>query len=168
MHAQGVRGYTLIELLTTLTIASILGLTSISGFNHLITHIHQYHAVQNTTTALSRARLLAVSRGERVSLCSLSIDNQCTSEWNGEYLGGFVDTNSNHARDIDEEIIFRQSWNPSLTLHWNDRFEDTTITFQPNGTAVSNGTLTFANVGEKAFANLIINNYGRVRLEKLK
>lgn len=166
MQAQGFRGYTLIELLITLSIAAILGSLSISGLSHLAARTVQYNAIQSTITSLNRTRYLAVKLNRRIGLCSLTEDAKCSTDWSGKYLGGFIDANQNRKIDSGEEIVFRQEWNPSLNIQWDDRFTNSAITYQPNGTVVSNGTIYLSNNG-KPFAKLIVNNYGRFRIVNL-
>lgn len=166
MAACKIKGFTLIELMIALSVAAILGAFSVSGFNNLINSIRQYNAIQSTVSSLSRTRYLAVKLGQRVALCSLTIDQTCSPAWDGKYLGAFVDANSNHLRDNDEEIIFRQEWIRSMHIRWDDKFDNTAVIYQPNGIAVSNGTIYLTNEKNQLFARLVINNYGRVRFEK--
>lgn len=166
MHAHGVRGYTLIELLTTLSVAAIIGSLSVGAFAHLTAAIQQSSAIHSAITSLNRTRYLAVKRNERVGLCSISEDNKCSPTWGGRYLAGFVDKNQNRKMDENEEIIFHQAWNRNLSIRWDDRFTNSAVVYQPNGTVVSNGTIYLSNSRGEAFAELIVNNYGRFRTKK--
>ena len=165
MRPQEITGFTLIEALIVVSIAAIIGLISLSSFNRLITDIREYNTIARVSACVDRARLLAVTRNERVGVCSLADDKRCSEDWNGNYWAEFVDANGNRQLDSGEKIVFERPRNSQVDARWSNWLRDDTITYQSNGTVVSNGTLYLSENG-KTFAKLIFNKGGRLRLEK--
>jgi Tfp pilus assembly protein FimT len=94
----------------------------------------------------------------------MNADEACSEEWRGNYLMVFVDSNKNQQRDNDEEIFYRQPWELSqIALSWNRPYSS--IAFQPDGSAVLNGTLTLADQEGTVFKSLKISKVGRTRIE---
>jgi len=168
MTSQGCRGFTLIELLATLAITAFICGSCVSGLSKLVSDVQHRNAIQSMVTALERARSIAATRNSRVVLCNMDVDGECSALWKKIYLGAFIDSNKNRAHDESEELVFRQEWNPD-TVHatWTNWLSDTVITYQGDGSVISNGTIALANSNDGAFARLIINKGGRLRLEKL-
>lgn len=168
MRAKGIKGYTLIELLITSSITVIIFTLGIIGSSRLTEKTAQRNAIFNITALLQQARLNAVTTGYRTLVCSLGETGACLKDWTGNEIVVVVDKNGNRKRDNDESIIYRLDWSHSkIHLDWStNALQDASITFQPKGTVVANGTLSFVDSADKAFAKLIINTGGRVRFEK--
>jgi type IV fimbrial biogenesis protein FimT len=165
MQTHG-RGYTLIELLFTVAILGVLSHFSISSMQKLIVKINNDIAMQTTITTLDRARLLAVTRGKRVGVCLLDASSLCSSDWIGIDLGVFIDENRNRQRDPNERVIYRRPWPAAnIRLRWSNWRSEPLITYQSNGSVISNGTLSFENSAGQSFAAIIISKPGRARIQ---
>jgi type IV fimbrial biogenesis protein FimT len=164
MRSHG-RGYTLIEILIALCIVAILAQLSVGGFSTIAARSEQRSAIQTFISAIERARRLSVTLNRRVLICSIDVEEVCAKDWDGKELAAFIDSNENRLADTGEELVYRQPWNSQRTyVTWSNWLGDATITYQPNGTVVSNGTLVLSDTNNTAFANLVINKGGRVRL----
>lgn len=164
---QGFRGFTLLELLFTLLLASILLALGVSGFNQLITKSRQQSAIQHLLLSLERSRTFAAAQARRVAFCNMSSDGACSPAWDQTHIGAYIELNKNRTRDDDEELIFLLPWNPkTIKASWTNWLADPLITYQPDGSVVSNGTLRLSDQDDQPFARLIINKAGRVRIEK--
>ncbi len=105
MRTHGNGGYTLIELLIILSIVSILSAFGIEAFGKLISNAQQFDAIHATISSLNRTRTFAVNNNERVGICNLTTSQTCSSNWDGNYLIGFIDSNRNQTYDRDEEVV---------------------------------------------------------------
>lgn len=168
MLDNGSKGYTLIELSITITIAAILcGL----GFHlgSMIERSRQRTTIDILLSGLTNTRSTAVAAGRRACICAIDAKDECQAEWSEARLAIFIDDNGNRARDSDEDIV-AQFYAPSDNLHaqWRNRLGDSTVTYQPDGTVVSNGTITLLTTDAEAFAMITLNNGGRPRLDMLR
>ena len=167
MHTRSNAGYTLIELLTTLSIAAIVLHIGSSGFASIAEKTAHRNAIYTITDLLQRARSQAVTTGYRSLVCSINADGKCTRDWDGSELVIATDRNGN--RDLDEEDNITYRLNRKSTramISWRNRLGDASITFQPSGTIVSNGTVSLSDPSGKNFADIVINNGGRARIER--
>ncbi|NOZ52570.1 MAG: prepilin-type N-terminal cleavage/methylation domain-containing protein [Gammaproteobacteria bacterium] len=101
-------GFTLIELIVTLSIAAIITTASVPSFQNFIQNNRMSTAVHNFVTTLNLARSEAVKRGERVTVCKSTDLVNCTNA-NGWEQGWivFVDSNGNGTRQAPGEILLR-------------------------------------------------------------
>ncbi|QYK06208.1 GspH/FimT family pseudopilin [Shewanella zhangzhouensis] len=159
-------GFTLIELMITIAIASILltiGLTQ-------LTELHQAYradaAIKVIQQTLQYARNTAISYGLRVTVCPLK-DNQCTNDW---HLGLAVFTDSGVSNQIDgnDKLLLQTGSFDSNDLMSYNR---SAARFQPDGLASgSNGTFKYCpGSADSPYSKaVIINQAGRVRFSTEK
>jgi type IV fimbrial biogenesis protein FimT len=166
MYAHGNRGLTLVELLTVICIGWLLTQSCGWGLRQLLDKTDRQLALQATVGALDRARSLSVIRGKRVAVCMFGAGQVCSADWSGGDLAVFVDANTNRRRDAGEEIIYQQPW-PSRKIRplWSNWRSEPTITYKPDGSVVSNGTLYFQEAGGASVQALIISKPGRARIQ---
>ncbi len=161
------RGFSLIELLTTLAVISILLFIGVPS----ITKVASNHKVQNATqdllTAIQTTRTLAVMKHKRAVL-------RAKNEWHhGWEL--FIDNNDNGKRDAKEQLIFDQTAFNHLTISATAKSMKT-ISFiatgesrQATGSSGGSflaGTLKVCSVGSKSGYKLILARGGRTRISK--
>ena len=152
-------GLTLIELLTTLTILSILALVSIPATdwvhsNRLKSTIRQLHS------EVQLARTIAIKQQKLITVCG-SIDGAtCTKQWDGGELLVFHDININRELDSNDELIRRVSL-PSMKIYWkgsNRRY----MRARANGTLIEWGRYTVCGSKNSNTAiQLVYNRMGR-------
>lgn len=161
------QGFTLIELLIALCIAWLLVQTAVPGLLDLSRGNDSRLALQATLAALDRARSSAVMLGNDVGICMFDENTLCSDDWSGDYLAVFVDRNRDRQRDADEDIIYQQAWPArSIRLRWGKNWlGERFITYQPNGSVVSNGTLYIDDAKGDVLHSLIISKAGRARIE---
>ena len=127
------RGFTLIELMVTLTVATILITVAVPGFRTIIQNNRVSAQSNDLLTALTLARSEALKRGVQVSVCSSDDQADCDTVPNTDWENGwivFVDDNSDGKKDAGEDII--RVWDglsgsPTLTGTVN------TIQYLPTG-----------------------------------
>lgn len=170
MSTQGIRGYTLIELLSVLAIAGILCSLCTSTFSGLIARHNRNTTMQVALTTLDRARSLAVIERKPVAVCLLNPASQCDPNWSAGDIGIFIDTNENHIRDENEPVRYQQPWPArDITLSWANNFRrEPIITYQADGSVRSNGTLRFLDKNNQTLQSIVISKPGRARIENNK
>lgn len=161
-HSQG---FSLIELLTTLSVISILLFIGIPSINRLATDHHLKSVTQDLLTAIQTTRTLAVMKHKRAVL-------RAKNEWHhGWEL--FIDNNDNGKRDSNEELIFEQDGLDHITIRTNKSmkiisFIATGESRQAKGSiggAFLAGTITICGEGTSGY-KLILARGGRTRTSK--
>jgi type IV fimbrial biogenesis protein FimT len=102
MHA----GFTLVELLITIVIATILVALTVPAFHTFVQNNRITAQVNELVTALTLTRSEAVKRKQTVSICSSSDVSTCTGNWNQGWII-FTDDNSNGAVDAGTDVVLR-------------------------------------------------------------
>ena len=119
--AQSLRrqpGFTMIELLITISIAAILLAVAVPNFITFVQNGRLTGQANDFVTALNYARSEAIKRGVRVTICSRATDTSCSGSttWDSGLLV-FVDNNGDGARDAGETVLqVRQALENGNTL----------------------------------------------------
>lgn len=136
------RGFTLIELMTTLVIAVLLVTIAIPSFRDIFIRNRLTLYANEFIAAIHYARSESVKRGQSVILCKSSSGTGCTtsgSQWENGWIA-FVDTNANGSLDTDETLL--RVW-PALpspyTLRPNNNFTNF-VRYDTSGAATNLGT----------------------------
>lgn len=181
------KGFTLLELIVTLTLAAIVLGVGVPSFHNLIQNQRLTAAINQLVGALALARSEAIKRGARVTLCK-SGDGRCCATGGGYHQGWivFVDANGDGVRqpsgclnssvaDRAEPIIrVHQPLAAALTLIGNQNVSDF-VSFVPAGVSqLSNGafqagTVTLCARGYPVSARrLVLGRGGRMRVERVE
>lgn len=108
-RTDGVRfqsaGFSLIELMVTIAVASVLLATAIPAFSNMMVQNELAVASNAARGALMIARETAVMRGHPVSLCAGEPSGGCSGDWSGGQWLVFRDTNHNGSLDADEKVL---------------------------------------------------------------
>jgi type IV fimbrial biogenesis protein FimT len=162
---RGGCGVTLLEMLTTLTVFSVLAAMAVPGFNHLRRDAARTAAVNEFFHALFLARSESIKRGQMVSLCKSRNGEVCThrgAEWTSGWMV-FVN------RDRDE-LPQRDPGEPVLAIYpgWaggHITSNRLAYSFRPHIQGVVNGTIVFCDVrGPDHARAIIISHTGRPRV----
>ncbi len=98
-------GFSLVELMVTIAIASVLLATAIPAFSNMMAQNELAAASNAARGALMVARETAVMRGHPVSLCAGAPESGCSGDWSeGQWLV-FRDMNHNGDLDADEAVL---------------------------------------------------------------
>lgn len=160
------RGFTLLEIITTMTIGMTLLITGIPAMHKLIQqNLHSTH-VNTFVGHLHYSRSEAIKRGTNVVMCRGSKEDCArTAGWQHGWLI-FVDENHNRQRDIDEQVLrYEAGWDDGIEVTSGRRRR---IVYQPSGYSPgTNGTYVFCNPSYPELVRaVILSNTGRPRLSK--
>ena len=92
------RGFTLLELITTVTVAGILMAVAVPSFFNTSRSSHAAADANELVSALSIARSEAIRRASRITVCPSSDGASCTGTWVDGWIV-FVDTAATDATD---------------------------------------------------------------------
>ncbi len=159
------KGFSYLELLTTLAIATIVTVIAIPSASAWIQKQQTETSVHALLHALALARNEAVTRRQRVSVVN-----------NGQWENGwrvFVDTDSNASFGDNDELLYQQPPLSGVRIRGNSPVARL-LTYRSDGQSVlpnngfQAGTLLFCPTdGRIAPYKLVISKGGRPRIERL-
>ncbi|MEP7041689.1 MAG: GspH/FimT family pseudopilin [Dokdonella sp.] len=162
-------GFTLVELLMTLSILAVLLALGVPAYGKLIGHTQGHSAGSMLQASLNAARIAAVSRTAHVVACPSEDQLTCshTTQWHHGWLL-FADADHDGERSDDETLLQVTQAQPNgvaiVTTTGRPH-----VVFKPDGRADGNNlTLTVCDrvAGAADATSLIINMAGRVRSSK--
>ncbi|MFK5913162.1 MAG: GspH/FimT family pseudopilin [Woeseiaceae bacterium] len=163
-------GFTLLELLVTLAIASVLAAISFPSLSAMLSQNRMVVTTNQLAGALAYARSEAVMRGENVVTCHSINQTKChrSQYWNGSYII-FVDSNRNRLREPEEQLlrVYVDSNNDTqIELSASGRAIEYYMRYLPTGEAYPNGTFRICSSSSNSRNALIMTQSGRLRLSK--
>lgn len=137
-------GFTLIELMVTIAVASILLTLAVPSFQSMVENNSLTTQINLLVGALNGARSEAVKRGQRVSICKSNDATNCASS--GGYEQGWImfveeGTNNPGERNPGSETLLRagEALKPGYSLRGNGTTLIKYISYFPSGEANANG-----------------------------
>jgi type IV fimbrial biogenesis protein FimT len=97
-------GFTLVELIVTLTVAGILSTFAIPQFFQIIRAQGISSQVNEFVTDINFARSEAIKRAVNIGVCPGTTTAGCTGTWNGGYIV-FVDADGDNAWSAGETVL---------------------------------------------------------------
>jgi len=167
-----VHGFTLLELLAVVAVASILLTLGIPAFNSLGARSQQTAEINGFVRHLLLARSHAVKTGHDHVLCPSSDLIVCREDrqWQHGYIL-FEDRDQNGTRDPEKESLLAVSRpdNPN-GIHMQSTLGRQRVVYRPDGrSAGSNLTLTFCHPGNVIDPKaVIVSNTGRARIATVR
>ncbi|MCG9695997.1 GspH/FimT family pseudopilin [Shewanella sp. Isolate11] len=154
-------GLTLVELMVTITVATILIGIAAPSLSSLYDAQRAGANIRKIQQSLQFARNAAISYGVRVTVCPVA-DNQCNSDWQSG-LVIFTDSGTTNILDGSDKVIYQTGeFHQQDTISYNRR----AVHFYPDGLASgSNGTLKYCPGSPTSSSSkaVIVNQAGRVR-----
>ena len=165
------RGFSLVELLITLGVATILLSVAVPSFRTISMNSKQAGTVNELVAGMHLARNTAITLNARVAICASSNGQSCeVVDWNEGWIA-FHDEDSDQVRDADETILGTGSNVDGITID-SSQFP-TAFTYRPNGRVMNGSPAT--NTGEFALCDkrgsdhakvVILDMSGRPRLSE--
>jgi type IV fimbrial biogenesis protein FimT len=130
------KGYTLIELLTTLGVATVLISVAMPSMQSFRMNSRQSGKINELISTMHLARNTAVTTNSRVTLCASSSGNNCESvAWDKGWIV-FVDRDTDKNLDDDESILRVGNAIEGVTISSGQYSEF--LMYRPNGRAMGN------------------------------
>lgn len=167
------RGFTLLEMVITLTITGILTALAIGGMQGIVRENTQTTAMNQLVTQLVNARSEATKRRAQVVLCPSIDKSNCVAQavgsnfnWWQTGMIAFPDNNNNEVRDAFEAIIQNHTFPDGLTIKTSTG--SGRIAFTSDGLSqFSNASFTFCDSrGTSKARYVILSNTGRTRVSR--
>jgi type IV fimbrial biogenesis protein FimT len=165
------KGFTMLELMITLSIAAILLAVAVPSYQSVMVQSRLTTQANELMTALHYARSEAVKRGVRVTICKSSDGTACTSggSWQDGWLI-FSDAGTTGTVDGGDEILRVFPALNGSTLEGGSNFGNW-ISYRSNGRSQGSGSSnppngTFSLCNHASGRSIIINHSGRPRVEK--
>lgn len=163
--SSGQRGFTLLELMVTVAVATVLAVTAVPSMVEMIRNNRLAGDVNEFVSALNLARSEAVRRATAVTVCKSADGASCGGNWEDGWIV-FVDPNNDGTHDVGENLV-RAAGSLELdeTLRGSANVASR-ITFSANGFAAgTNGTLRLCDPrGASSGRAIIVATTGLVRL----
>lgn len=167
LHARAlnlrIKGFTLLELMVSVSVTSILAAIAIPSYNDFIIKLRVDNEISTLHRMLLTTRNAAINSGKKAILCPLDSTAQCTTQWQNK-LSVFIDSNDNKIFDANEKILFSRDAILS-TDRLNYGKTRNKITFKPTGTlsGLANGTFRYCPTGYTEYARgIIVARSGRI------
>lgn len=153
------KGFTLFELIVTISIVAILLLVTIPAMNHIVEKNRSDALINQVMTALRFARAQAVVKHEQLTYCGSSDLKACDGDW---HAGQIV---------IDEKrgVVLRVfgSLAHGYDLSWHGSFgRNNALQFKADGFTNGQQGSFLISKGAKRLASLVIMQTGRTRVSE--
>jgi type IV fimbrial biogenesis protein FimT len=157
-HANMVaqKGFTLIELMVTLFVASILLGLAIPGFVDMTERNRLVTVTNDFISSVNLARSEAIRRGTTITICGTDDGTGCDADaWSNGWIV-FVDTSGNGDKDAGEAIIrMHEGLGPNYTMAADDSFA-TSVSYGADGSANDTGVFAVCHKNEVEGARAIV------------
>ena len=100
-------GFTLIELIISISVISILTAIAYPNFNAFLSQMRVDNEISVLHRLLFTARNAAINTALPVTVCPLNELNQCSTQWQNE-ISVFIDLNNNNTYEpLSDEVLLR-------------------------------------------------------------
>lgn len=164
---QAHSGFTLIELIASVAIIAILAGTGAPGLSRLVASHRANNALGALTTDLALARMVAIARGKAVTACPSRDAATCIDDgdWSEGWLV-FVDDDRDRHLNGNEQLLSVHQATRVRNLEIRSTSGRTTLRYLPSGFSSGSNATVSSCLDGRLHAALIINNAGRVRVER--
>ena len=139
------KGLTLLELIITLTISSILLTAAIPGMAFLNAKSDSKVVTSTIIRLLAASRAHAISHGDTVTMCGMSIQNNTCIREQFDRLVMFIDDNNNQEIDDDETLLQERQLDHQGQLHFRAGLNRTYAQFVYDGSSNVAGSFIYCD-----------------------
>lgn len=165
---RGIRsGFSLIELIFTVSILSIRSAAGVSSLSHFMNRAQSATATRAIVSALQYTRSEAIGRNKVITLC-LSDNGVNCDKTSTRQLIVFRDENNNKASEADELIRIIQFNGDNPIFEFRVSAGRNYIRYRPNGSAIDFGRIQYCpSTGDPRYGSQVVVNFsGRPRLAR--
>ncbi|TAA10817.1 prepilin-type N-terminal cleavage/methylation domain-containing protein [Pseudoxanthomonas winnipegensis] len=161
------RGFTLVESLVVLAVASIGLAIGVPSYNALLRHQREAATTNLLSSFLASARSTAISYRIPTVVCPSLDKKECRddSDWTQGWIM-FFDADGNRRPDLSEDLLRVESAPRDPDLRILSTGGRPKITFLANGSAAGTNLTIRLCRGATSHASVIVNQSGRTRVEK--
>lgn len=163
------RGFTLIELITTVAVAAVCLAVLVPAWSGMVERSHITTVTNQLLTQLRYARNEAVTRNRAVSLCPSDDASSCSGDFRGWHKGYIVfeDTDGNRRRSPGETLL-RVQGPQSIGLRLHTSAGRPAVRFRGDGSAWSTNTTFRICLGKDAgrYRTVVLYGTGRARVDR--
>jgi type IV fimbrial biogenesis protein FimT len=165
------RGFTLTELLTTLTVAGIGAALVVPSFDTVVSNNRRAAAVNQLVSAMHAARSEAITRNTQITICPSSDAQNCdAADWQDGWIY-FADADRDRTVDEGDSVLGAAPAPSRLTITTAE-FPDF-LAYRPNGRVMADtpadnsGQFTFCDHRSATYARVVIvSSLGEPRLSE--
>jgi type IV fimbrial biogenesis protein FimT len=157
MDTPRTHGFTLLELMVTLFIASILLGLAVPSFQQMTTRNRLVTYTNDFITTVNIARSEAVRRSATVAICRTNNGTSCGGSWNTGWLA-FVDANNDGvvgAAAVEPVLRVHEGLGPKYSLATDPVFANR-ITYSADGASSASGVLALCHDGDVEGSRAIV------------
>jgi type IV fimbrial biogenesis protein FimT len=166
MQKCDVKGFTLLEMLVTLSIIAVMSALVFPVYTSFFSTAKSDVASAQLLRALAMTRSEAWVHGKVITLCGSRDHITCTGDWTqGQII--FIDENHNGTVPDKQPVLYVFAGFSSALLHWRSSLNRDYVSITPSGqTDAEDGTFWYCENSAKLPAWAIrINQAGRARLQ---
>ncbi len=166
-HRRKSTGWTLLELTCVLAAAALVCALAIPAFTGLVTRLRADMVRMQMVTAFNMARNTAITRHRPVAVCASEDGLRCGGDWSRGWL-----IHRDHGPEpvpiAEEDILRFQPGTTANAVRASASAGRSRLRFQRDGRS-SGSTLTVdICAGDTLHSQVIVNNVGRTRAERMK
>ena len=163
------RGFSLVELLVTLSVMGIIIAYATPALYHFYANNRLWLYTHQFTQTLAFARSEAIKRNSEILICPIDHDQQCSKDnnWNKPWMV-FEDFNDNGKKEQNEPLLRRLNFDDTAVSIRSNRKPK--VRYFSNGKSTgSNASFRFCDSrGEEFARTVILSNSGRFRITDRK
>ena len=156
-------GFTLVELLVALLVASVLLTVAVPLFSNMVDKMRVRTTLDTVVEAIRTARVTAVEQKIDMKICGLANDGTCSgaaADWDSGVVVAKIH------EDLSEEVVYQVRFKEAVWVKVNGGVYNIYINKQGWSAGSADSNLICKAVGENRFGyRVVINRAGRVRTE---
>ena len=161
-------GFTLVELMVTVSVVAILLALAVPGFQSFLVGNNLASSSASFLSTVNYARSEAVKRSMTVTICPSADGATCTGTWSNGWIT-FVDTNANGSANAGETVLrahpaLTSSYSAASTLQDSSGNSVSYISYARNGLANDTGTVAICYQNDTSQSQAITITLTRPRI----